>query len=398
VVAVNKIDKDNADPDRIVRQLMEYGLVPETFGGDTLFVRMSAKKRQGIDELLETILLQAEVMELKANPHKNAIAVVLDARLERGRGPVSDIIVKEGTLKKGDFMVSDTIFGRVRMMFDDKGQQLAEVGPAMPAQVVGLNGIPPAGSILNVVTDEKTAKTVAGLRENIARNAEQKRMSNIRLEDLFAKAQEGKIQELKVVVKCDVHGSAEAVVDALGKLGNSDIQVNVIHHGVGTITDTDINLASAGEAIIIGFNVRPEAKSKAYAESLGVEIRMYSVIYDLIEDVNKAMEGMLAPTLTDVVNGVAEVRDTFHIRRVGTIAGCYVLEGKIIRNSKARVLRDGVVLYKGTINNLKRFKEDAREVAAGFECGISIDGFNDVQTGDRIESFSVIEERTLLSS
>lgn len=396
VIAVNKIDKDNADPDKIVRQLMEYELIPESLGGETLFVHVSAKMRQGIDTLLETILLQSEMMELKADPNKNALAVVLDARLERGRGPVADIIVKEGTLKKGDFMISDTCYGRVRMMFDDKGKLLDSVTPALPAQVVGLNGVPPAGSVLNIVNDEKTGKAIASLRENKTRSEEQTRRANIRLEDLFAKAQEGKAKELKVVVKCDVHGSAEAVTDALAKLGNEEIQVNVIHHGVGTITETDINLASAGEAIIIGFNVRPEAKSKAHAESLGVEIRMYSVIYELIEEVTKALEGMLAPTFSESVNGVAEVRDTFHIRRIGTVAGCYVLEGKMIRNSHARVLRDGVVLYNGTLNNLKRFKDDAKEVATGFECGISIDGFNDVQTGDKIESFNVIEARGVL--
>ncbi|MDP8221891.1 MAG: translation initiation factor IF-2 [Candidatus Lernaella stagnicola] len=396
VVAINKIDKAGANPEKITRELMEQGLVPEAVGGETLFVQVSAKKRTGIEELLEAILLQAELMELRADPTVNAVGIVLDARLERGRGPVADVIIREGTLRQADYIVADTNVGRVRMMFDDKGRQLDSVPPGMPAQVVGLNGVPTAGAAINMLADEKKAKQVASIRENQLRSAEQKRRSNIRLEDLFAKAQEGEIKALRVVIKCDVHGSAEAVRDSLLKLGNEEIQVKIIHYGVGTITETDINLASASEAIIIGFNVRPEAKAKGLADALGVEIRMYSVIYDLIDDVTAALEGMLSPTFSEVVNGVAEVRDTFHIRKTGTIAGCYVLEGKIIRNAKVRILREGVVLHTGNISNLKRFKDDAKEVAAGFECGINIDGFNDVQPGDQIESFSVTEERPTL--
>jgi translation initiation factor IF-2 len=396
VVAINKIDKDNAQPDKIIRELMEHGLVPESLGGEDLFAHVSAKNRVGIEQLLETVLLQSEMMELKSDPTKNCVAIVLDARLERGRGPVANVIVKEGTLHQGDYMVADTFHGRVRMMFDDKGKLLTEVTPAYPAQVVGLNGVPAAGLILNMLVDEKKAKAMASLRQDKVRADEQKKRSNIRLEDLYAKAQEGVIKELRVVIKCDVHGSSEAVRDSLLKLGNDEIQVKVIHAGVGTITETDVNLASPADAIIIGFNVRPEAKAKRLAESLGVEIRMYSVIYDLIDEVRAALEGMLDPTITEVINGVAEVRNTFHIRRVGTVAGCYVLEGKILRNSKVRLVRDGVVVYSGSVGNLKRFKDDAKEVASGFECGIGIDGCNDIKEGDKIESFRIVEERSTL--
>lgn len=396
VVAVNKIDKPNADPNKISSQLMEQGIVSEALGGDTQFVYVSAKKREGIEGLLEAVLLQADVMELQADPAKNAQAVIVDARLERGRGPVADVIVKEGTLKKGDFIVAEKNYGRVRMMFDDRGNQLDEVGPAEPAQVIGLNGVPSAGVIMHAVNDEKTAKALAQLRTDKSRAEEQKKRASVSLEELFAKAQEGETKELKVVIKCDVRGSVEAVADSLLKLGNEEIQVKVIHSGVGTITETDVNLASPSEAIIIGFNVRPEAKAKQLAESLGVEIRIYNIIYDLIQEVKAALEGMLEPTYSEVVNGLAEVRNTFHIRKVGTVAGCYVLEGKILRNSKVRLIRDGIVMHTGNLGNLKRFKDDAREVPSGFECGISIDGCNDIQAGDKIESFSLIEERTTL--
>jgi translation initiation factor IF-2 len=396
VVAVNKIDKDNADPSRITRQLMDYGLVPESLGGTTLMAHLSAKKREGVEELLEAVLLQSEIMELRADPNKSATAVILDARLERGHGPVVDVIVKEGTLNRGDLIVADTFYGRVRMMFDDKGQQLDGVGPGMPAQIVGLNGIPRAGMVLNVVADEKAAKAITQLRTDKARSEEQKKRATVRLEDLYARAQEGKAQELKVVIKCDVHGSAEAVRDSLLKLGNENIKVKVIHTGVGAITENDVNLASASEAIIIGFNVRPETKIKDLAEALGVEIKLYSIIYDLIQEVSAALEGMLAPTMTEVENGAAEVRNTFHISKVGTVAGCMVVEGKIVRAGRVRVVREGAVLYTGNIGDLKRFKDDAKEVAAGFECGINVDGFNDFQVGDRIESFTVVEEKTLL--
>ncbi|NLH49509.1 MAG: translation initiation factor IF-2 [Myxococcales bacterium] len=396
VVAVNKIDKENASPEKITRQLMEYGLVPEQLGGDTLFVNISAKKKIGIEELLEAVLLQAEMMQLTADPAKAPLAIILDARLERGLGPVVDVIVREGTLRKSDFMVADVFFGRIRMMLDDKGQQLDEVGPGMPAQIIGFNGIPRAGMVLNVVPEEKTAKALVNLRVEKGRAEEQKKRVGIRLEDLYAKVQEGEIKELKVVVKCDVHGSLEAVRDSVLRLGNEDIKVRVLHSGVGTITETDVNLASASEAIIIGFNVKPEAKTKELAETLGVEIKTYAIIYDLIQEVKAALEGMLEPTYEEVVNGVAEVRSTFNISRVGTIAGCYVLEGKIVRNSKARLFRKGELIHTGTLSGLKRFKDDAREVASGFECGIAIDGYQAYEAGDRIESFNLLEHKATL--
>jgi translation initiation factor IF-2 len=396
VVAVNKIDKDNANPEKITTQLMEYALVPERLGGETLYAYLSAKKRQGIEELLESVLLQAEMMDLKADPQKPAAGVILDARLERGRGPVVDVILKEGTLRRGDLMVADVFFGRVRMLFDDKGQPLNEVTPGMPAQVIGLAGIPRAGMLLTAVEDEKVARQVTTLRTDKARSEELKKRANIRLEDLYAKAQEGAIKELKVIVKCDVHGSAEAVRDALLKLGTEDLKVKVIHTGVGPINETDVNFASASEAIIIGFNVKPEGKAKESAETQGVEIKLYSVIYELIEEVKLALVGMLEPTFAEVVNGVAEVRNTFRISKIGMVAGCYVLEGKIVRGSRVRLYRNNELVFTGQMGSLKRFKDDAKEVASGFECGISLEGHNDVQPGDRIESFNLVEQQPTL--
>jgi len=398
VVAINKVDKENANVGRIQRQLMDYGLVSEVLGGDTLFSEISAKKRIGIDSLLENILLQSEVMELKADPQKAPIAVILDARLERGLGPVADVLVKEGTLHKGDYIVADTFYGRVRMMFDDRGKELTEVLPGLPAEVIGLNGIPRPGMVLNGVPDEKTAKTVANLRHLQARSVEQKKRANIKLEDVYAQIQEGAAKELKLVLKGDVQGSVEAIQDSLAKLKHEEVKVHIIHSGVGAITETDVNFASASGAILIGFNVRPESKVKDLAEHLGVEIKLYTVIYSLIEEITLALEGMLAPTISEVSNGVAEVRETFHISRIGTVAGCYVQEGKILRNSQLRLLRDGVVVYTGKVRDLKRFKDDAREVQAGFECGISIEGFNDIKPGDKIESFNIVENKTLFQS
>ena len=391
VVAINKIDKDNANIDRIKRELMEQGLVPEDVGGETLFNLISAKKRIGIDELLDSVLLQAELMDLKADPTTTARAVILDARLERGHGPVANVLIKEGTLRKGDYVVAETHFGRVRMMFDDHGSEMAEALPGMPAQVIGLNGVPHAGQMLNIVTNEKTAKTITSLRSDQARSEVQKKRANIKLEDLYAQIQEGETKELKIVLKGDVQGSVEAVRDALVKLGTEEVKVHVIHNGVGSITETDVNFASASEALIIGFNVRPESKVKRLTERLKVEMKFYNVIYDLTKDIKDAISGMHAPVFKEVGNGIAEVRDTFHISRVGTVAGCYVLEGKILRNSKVRLLRDNVVVYTGNLGSLKRFKDDAKEVQAGFECGMNIDGFNDVKPGDKIESFNVVE-------
>ncbi|HPQ69638.1 MAG TPA: translation initiation factor IF-2 [bacterium] len=396
VVAVNKIDKDNANIERITRQLMEYGLIPENLGGDTLFTQISAKRRKGIEDLLDSVLLQAEMMELQANPSAAVIAVVLDARLERGRGPVADVLIKEGTLKKGMQIVADTQSGRVRMMLDDHGNEMAEALPGMPAQVIGLDGVPSAGSILNAVEDEKKAKAIVQLRSNQARSEEQKKRANLRLEDLFTQMKEGDIKELKIVLKGDVQGSVEAVRESLEKIEHPEVKVRVIHSGVGTITETDVNFASASNAIIIGFNVRPEVKSKESAEQQKVDIKIYNVIYELLNDVRLALQGMLAPQYQEVLNGVAEVRDTFHISRVGTVAGCMVLDGKIIRNSQVRLVRDGKVIYTGSLGSLKRFKDDTKEVATGFECGMNIDGYNDIKLGDRIESFTMIEVKPTL--
>ncbi len=396
VVAVNKIDKDNANIERITRQLMEYGLIPENLGGDTLFTQISAKRRKGIEDLLDSVLLQAEMMELQANPNAAVVAVVLDARLERGRGPVADVLIKEGTLKKGMQIVADTQSGRVRMMLDDHGNEMAEALPGMPAQVIGLDGVPSAGSILNAVEDEKKAKAIVQLRSNQARSEEQKKRANLRLEDLFTQMKEGEIKELKIVLKGDVQGSVEAVRESLEKIEHPEVKVRVIHSGVGTITETDVNFASASNAIIIGFNVRPEVKSKELAEQQKVDIKIYNVIYELLNEVRLALQGMLAPQYQEVLNGVAEVRETFHISRVGTVAGCMVLDGKIIRNSQVRLVRDGKMIYTGSLGSLKRFKDDTREVATGFECGMNIDGYNDIKLGDRIESFTMVEVKPTL--
>jgi translation initiation factor IF-2 len=393
VVAVNKIDKENANPERIRQELLAYGLVPEDLGGETLYAMISAKKRTGIEDLLDAILLQAEMMDLKSDPTRRGQAVVLDARLERGLGPVAAVLVKEGTLRKGNFIVADNFYGRLRMMFDDHGNEVAEALPGVPVQVIGLGGVPRAGVILNSVPDEKTAKAMATLRTNQARVDDYKKRAPVRLEDLYAQIKEGELKEIKILLKGDVQGSVEAVRDALEKLSNDDVKVRIIHSAVGTITETDINFASASNALVIGFSVRPETKVKMLAEQSKVEIRLYNVIYDLLNDIKASIQGMLPPTFTEVVNGVAEVRNTFHISKIGTVAGCYVLEGKIVRNSKVRLMRDGAVVYTGNIGNLKRFKDDAREVQTGFECGISIDGYNDVKLGDRIESYNVVESR-----
>ncbi len=393
VVAINKIDKDGANVERIRQALLTYGLVPEELGGDTLYAQISAKKRQGIDNLLDQVLLQAEMMDLRSDPKRAGLAVVLDARLERGRGPVADVLVKEGTLRKGNFIVADTFYGRLRMMFDDHGNEVAEALPGVPVQVIGLNGVPRAGVILNSVPDEKTAKTMANMRTNQARTEEQKKRTAVRLEDLYEQIKEGELKEIKIVLKGDVQGSVEAVRDALEKLSNDEVKVRIIHSAVGTITETDVNFASASNALIVGFSVRPETKVKMAAEQQKVEIRLYNVIYDLLLDIKASIQGMLPPTFQEVVNGLAEVRNTFHISKVGTVAGCYVLEGKIVRNGKVRLLRDGVLVYTGSIGSLKRFKDDVREVQSGFECGLNIEGFNDIKLGDRIESFSIVETR-----
>jgi len=396
IVAVNKIDKPDANPDRVMQELSEFELLPESWGGDTIFVNVSAKEHTNIDQLLEMILLQAEVLELKANPNKRAQGTIVEARLDKGRGPVTTVLVQQGTLKVGDPIVAGLHFGRVRSMANDRGQLVEAAGPSFPVEVTGLTGVPEAGESFHAVEDERVAKEVAQHRLQKIREAELAKSSKISLEQLYARIQEGDVKELKVVVKADVQGSVEAVSDTLTKLSTDACRLIVIHSGVGGITETDISLASASDAIVLGFNVRPAPKASALAEIEGVDIRLYNVIYDAVNDIKDAMEGLLAPTLTEENLGRAEVREAFNVSKVGTIAGCYVVSGKIVRNAHARLLRDDVVVWTGKLGSLRRFKDDVKEVSTNYECGIGLENYNDVKPGDVIEAFEIKEVKTTL--
>jgi len=396
LVAVNKIDKPDANLDRVRQELTEFGLVSEDWGGETIFVNVSAKKRINIDQLLEMILLQAEVMDLKANPEKHAQGTVVEARLDKGRGPVATVLVQQGTLHIGDPIVAGVHFGRVRTMTDDRGNSVKEAGPSFPVEVTGLTGVPDAGEMFHAVEDEKVAKEVAQHRAQKQREAELAKHSKISLDQLYARIKQGDVKELRVIVKADVQGSVEAVAESLGKLATEACRLVVIHSGVGAITETDISLAAASDAIVLGFNVRPAPKATAQAETDGVDIRLYNVIYDAVNDVRNAMEGLLAPTFEEDQLGRAEVREAFNITKVGTIAGCHVLDGKILRNAKARLLRDSVVIWQGKLSSLRRFKDDVREVASGYECGIGLENYNDVKPGDIIEAYELREVKATL--
>ncbi len=396
VVAINKIDKHEANPEKVKQELTEFALVPEDWGGDTIFVEVSAKARINIDQLLEMLLLQAEVMDLKANPDKRAKGTIVEARLDKGRGPVATVLVQEGTLRPGDPIVAGLHFGRVRTMNDDRGNRVEEAGPSIPVEVTGLSGVPEAGDNIYAVEDEKTAKDVAHHRQQKQREAELAKTSKISLDQLYARIQQGDVKELKVIIKGDVQGSVEAVKDSLLKLSTDACRLIVIHTAVGAITESDVTLASASDAIVLGFNIRPESKAASLAENEGVDIRLYNIIYDAVADIRDAMEGLLAPTLREKALGRAEVRDTFSVSKVGTIAGCYVLEGKVQRNAQVRLVRDNVVIWQGKMNSLKRFKDDAREVATGYECGIGLENYNDIKVGDIIEAFEMEEVKTTL--
>jgi len=396
IVAVNKIDKPDANPERVKQELTEFELVPEEWGGDTIFVEVSAKENRNVDQLLEMILLQAEVLELKANPQKRAKGAIVEARLDKGRGPVATMLVQEGTLKIGDPVVSGSHFGRVRTMTNDRGEALQEAGPSMPVEVTGLSGVPDAGDTFNAVEDEKTAKEVAQHRAQKLREAELASSSKISLEQLYARIQEGDVKELKVIVKGDVQGSVEAVKDALIKLSSENCRLLVIHTGVGGIIESDVSLASASDAIVLGFNVRPEPKATQLAEAEGVDIRLYNIIYDAVADVKNAMEGLLAPTFKEKALGRIEVRDTFHVSRIGTIAGCYVLDGKVVRGCRVRLVRDSGGFWEGKMSSLKRFKDDVKEVMSGYECGIGLENYNDIKVGDIIEAYELEEVKTTL--
>ncbi|GAB5047341.1 translation initiation factor IF-2 [Thermodesulfovibrio sp. TK110] len=388
VVAVNKIDKPEANPQRVRTQLSEYGVIPEEWGGQNIFVDISAKKRIGIENLLEMILLQAEIMELKANPNKPARGTIIESRLDKGRGPVATVIVQNGSLRVGDAFVAGTTYGKVRALIDDTGKRINEAPPSTPVEVVGFEEVPQAGDSFTVVEDEKTARQIANARAQKKRLAEMQKAQKLTLQDLYEKIKEGEVKELNLIIKGDVQGSVEALKKAVEEITHPDIKVRVIHTAVGGITESDVNLAATANAIIIGFNVRPETKAQELADQLGVDIKLYSIIYEVIDDVKKALQGMLEPEIKETVLGRAEVRAVFKISKVGTVAGCYVLNGVISRASDGiRVIRDNIVVYEGRIGSLKRFKEDVREVQAGYECGLTIENFNDIKEGDILENY-----------
>ncbi|MGE5576441.1 MAG: translation initiation factor IF-2 [Syntrophothermus sp.] len=389
IVAINKMDKPNANPDRVKQELTEYGLVPEEWGGDVICAPVSALRKEGLDNLLEMILLVAEMRELKANPNRSARGVVVEAELDKGRGPVATVLIQKGTLNIGDSVVAGNVAGRVRAMFNDKGKRVKKAGPAMPVAVLGLEDCPKAGDVFVVSTDERGARLVANLRQEKSRQENLQKSSRLKLEDLFSKIKEGEVKVLNIILKADVHGSVEAVRESLERLGNDEVKVKVIHGGIGAISETDVMLASASNAIIIGFNVRPDTNAKKIAERENVDIRLYRVIYNAIDDVKAALAGMLEPEFKEVTLGRAEVRATFRVPKAGTVAGCYVTEGKILRSADVRILRDNVVIHEGKIESLKRFKDDAREVVQGYECGIGIENFNDIKEGDVIEAFQM---------
>ncbi len=391
VVAINKIDRDTADPERVKQQLTEYGLVTEEWGGDTICVPVSAKKQINLDQLLEMVLLQADVLELKANPDRLAKGTIIEAQLDKARGPVATVLVQNGTLKKGDMIVAGTAFGKVRAMMDDKGRLVNSAGPSMPVEVLGFNEVPAAGDMLFAANDDKLSRQVADERRQKAKAAQVKQAQKVSLDDLFSQMAEGDLKELNLIVKADVQGSVEAVKQSLEKLSNEEVRVKVIHSGVGAITGSDIMFASASNAIVIGFNVRPDSTARTAAEKEKVDVRTYRVIYNAIEDVQNAMKGMFKPVYQEVELGRCTVRSTFRISGVGTIAGAYVNEGKVTRTAQVRVVRGGIVLHDGKIGSLKRFKDDAKEVMAGYECGISIENFNDILEDDVIECYEMEE-------
>lgn len=392
IVAINKMDKPSANPDRVKQELVEYGLVAEDWGGQTICVPVSAVTKDGLDSLLEMIILVAEMKELKANPNKNARGTIVEAQLDKGRGPVATVLVQNGTLQVGDPIVAGAAYGKIRAMTDDKGRRVKKAGPSTPVEILGLSEVPSAGDSFYVAENDKQARQVAESiiaknRENMIKETPQK----VSLDDLFSQIQSGNMKELNIVVKADVQGSVEAVRQSLERLSNEEVRVRIIHGGVGAITESDVMLASASNAIIIGFNVRPEPAAKAFADEEKVDVRLYRVIYNAIEDITAAMKGLLDPVFEEQVLGHAEVRQLFKASGVGTIAGSYVKDGKFVRNCQVRIIRDGIVVYEGDLESLKRFKDDVKEVAAGYECGLVFKKFNDVKEGDWIEAYTMVE-------
>ena len=393
IVAVNKIDKANAEPDRVLRELSENGLVPEDWGGDTICVNVSAKQNQGIDNLLDMILLQSEMLELKANSEKLARGHVVEAKLDAGRGPVATILVQEGTLHAGDSVVCGMHYGKIRALLNDRGQQIETAGPSIPVEIIGLSGVPQAGDELISLTDEKDAKQVSLHRVQKQRSKDLAKSSRLSLDGLFEKLQEGEVKDLNIILKTDVHGSLEALRDALSKLSNEEVKINVVHAATGTITEHDVTLATVSNSIIVGFNIRPGQKIQDLANEEQVDIRYHNVIYDVIKEIQSAILGLMSSIYEDRSLGWAEVRDIFHIPKVGAIAGCYVTDGKFERGRKVRLVREGVVIYDGKISSLRRFKDDVKEVQNGYECGIGIENFNDIKLGDTIECYFTEEIR-----
>jgi len=393
IVAINKMDKPGADAEKVKQELTEHGLVPEEWGGDVICVPVSAKTHENIDSLLEMIQLVADVKELKANPDRQAKGTVIEARLDKGRGPVATVLVQNGTLHNGDIIIAGTAVGRIRVMMDDKGNRVDQAGPSMPVEVTGLDEAPSAGDIFNVVADERLARQLVEERKQRAKEAAFQAYNKVTLENLFAQIEEGEMKELPIIVKADVQGSVEAVKQSLEKLSTSEVRVKVVHGAVGAVNESDVMLANASKAIIVGFNVRPDPVARTNAERDGVEIKLYRVIYDAIEEIESAMKGMLAPKIREVEIGRAEVRMVYKISNVGTVAGCYVLEGKVARNNNIRIVRDGIIVADDKIDSLKRLKDDAKEVQQGFECGIHLAKFNDIKEGDILEAYETEEYR-----
>lgn len=389
IVAINKIDKPGANPDRVKQELTEYGILAEDWGGDIVMVPVSAKKKIGISNLLEMILLVAEMLELKANPNKKGIGTVIEAELDKGKGPVATVLIQEGSVNLGDYFIAGNTYGKLRGMIDDKGKRIKKAGPSMPVEIQGLDEVPDAGDIFMVVDDEKIARTISEKRKEKQRLSQIQSKQTVSLEELFSQIQEGKVKELNIILKADVQGSVEAVKQSLSRLSNAEVKVNTIHGGVGAITESDVMLASASNAIIIGFNVRPQPSAVALAEKDKVDIRLYRVIYNAIEDIEAAMKGMLEPEYKEVVLGHAEVRAIFKASAVGTIAGCYVTDGKINRSNDVRIIRDGIVIHEGKLASLKRFKDDVKEVNSGYECGLNLEKFNDIKEGDTVEAYTI---------
>ena len=393
IVAINKMDKPAANPDRVMQQLTEHELVPEEWGGDVICVPVSAHTGMGLDKLLETVLLVAEIKELKANPDRAAKGTVIEARLDKGRGPIATVLVQNGTLHTGDILVAGMAVGRVRAMTDDRGEKVESAGPSVPVEIMGLDEVPVSGDIFNAVTDERLARELVEQRRTAAKEEQFSQYQKVTLVNLFDQMQQGEMKELNIIIKADVQGSVEAVRQSLEKLSNDEVRVRVIHGAVGAVSESDVMLADASNAIIVGFNVRPDPLAQAMAERGNVEMRMYRIIYDCIEEIESAMKGMLAPKTREVLHGRAEVRQVYRITNVGTVAGCYVLDGKVYRNDLLRVVRDGIIIADDKMISLKRFKDDVKEVAQGYECGIGLERFNDIREGDVYETYILEEYR-----